>query len=155
MNLDTLRRICLSFPHATETLQWGDYLLLKVGGKMFAILALEPGGSVCSLRTTPERYFELVELQDVNPASHNMWKYHWVELERYDVLSENEWQELLRGSYDLIYAGLPKKTRAMLESVPTGASMKTVKRARAKKARAAGNKSARGAAKKRSTRSKA
>ena len=36
MNVDWLRELCLSFPHATEQIQWGSDLLFKVGGKMFA-----------------------------------------------------------------------------------------------------------------------
>jgi predicted DNA-binding protein (MmcQ/YjbR family) len=117
MNLDAVRQFCLSLPHATEVLQWEDFLLMKVGGKMFAILALEPTESVCSLRTTPERYFELVEMVGINPASHNMWKYQWVSMEHYDVLSDTEWLELLRGSYDIIRASLPKKIQATLGDV--------------------------------------
>src|ERR1700757_973250 len=42
MNIDQLRKICLSFPGVTEQIQWGDDLLFKVGGKMFAITPLEP-----------------------------------------------------------------------------------------------------------------
>jgi len=42
MNIDQLRKLCLSFPGATEQIQWGDDLLFKVGGKMFAVTRLEP-----------------------------------------------------------------------------------------------------------------
>ncbi len=37
MNLAWLRTHCLSLPHATEQIQWGDHLLFKIGGKMYAI----------------------------------------------------------------------------------------------------------------------
>ena len=40
MNIDWLREHCLSLPHATETVQWGDDLVFKIGGKMFAVVAL-------------------------------------------------------------------------------------------------------------------
>ena len=42
MNVDWLRELCLSFPGATEQIQWGYDLLFKVGGKMFAVTPLEP-----------------------------------------------------------------------------------------------------------------
>jgi predicted DNA-binding protein (MmcQ/YjbR family) len=42
MNIDWLREHCLSLPHATETVQWGDDLVFKIGGKMFAVVPLEP-----------------------------------------------------------------------------------------------------------------
>ena len=34
-----VRRVGLSLPGATEQVQWVDHLLLKVGGKMFVVLA--------------------------------------------------------------------------------------------------------------------
>lgn len=115
MNLETARQFCLLLPHTTEEIQWGDHLLLKVAGKLFVIFALEPGGPVLSLKTTPERYLELVESGDFIPTSHNMWKYNWVSLERYEAVRDDELRDLLRGSYELIYANLPKKKRAELE----------------------------------------
>ena len=36
MDVDTVRRYCLSFPQATEGIQWGHDLLFRVGGKIFA-----------------------------------------------------------------------------------------------------------------------
>jgi len=117
MNLETARQFSLALPHATEEIQWENHLLLKVGGKMFAIFALEPDGPVLSLKTTPERYADLVECDGFSPTSHNMWKYNWISLERYDVVRDDELRDLLRGSYDLIYAGLTKKKRAELEGV--------------------------------------
>ena len=58
MNIDQLRKICLSFPGATEQIQWGDDLLFKVGGKMFAVTPLEPARlwlslKACLLYTSP------------------------------------------------------------------------------------------------------
>ncbi|HVP64677.1 MAG TPA: MmcQ/YjbR family DNA-binding protein [candidate division Zixibacteria bacterium] len=132
MNLETARQFSLALPHATEEIQWGDHLLLKVGGKMFAIFALEPGGPVLSLKTTPERYADLVESEGVTPCSHNMWKYQWVSLERYDAVRDDELRDLLRNSYDLVYAGLPKKKRAELEG-STSVTKRTAKKAAARK----------------------
>ena len=42
MNKDELRSFCLSFPGATEQVQWEYDLLFKVGGKMFLVTNLEP-----------------------------------------------------------------------------------------------------------------
>ena len=49
MDIDTFRELCLSFPHATEKLQWEEELCFKVGAKIFAMIALgavPAGGSV-------------------------------------------------------------------------------------------------------------
>ena len=41
MDIDSLRRHCLSFPHTTENVQWGADLCFKVDGKLFAVAPLE------------------------------------------------------------------------------------------------------------------
>ena len=41
MTIERARAICLKFAGATEQIQWGNDLVFKVGGKMFAVAALE------------------------------------------------------------------------------------------------------------------
>jgi len=68
MNIDQLRKLCLSFPGTTEQIQWGDNLLFKVGGKMFAVAALEPAAVWMSLKANPENFAELTEKHGIIPA---------------------------------------------------------------------------------------
>ena len=114
MTNDSIREFCMSLPLATEEVQWEEHLLFKVGGKMFAIIQL--GGHRCNFKTTPERYAELVEMTDITPSSHNMWKYNWVTTETLTALPDAEFRGLLKKSYDMIRAGLPKKTQAELDA---------------------------------------
>jgi predicted DNA-binding protein (MmcQ/YjbR family) len=51
MNVDWVRKYCQSQPHAAESIQWGDDLVFKVGGKMFAVLVLEPAKVWLSIST--------------------------------------------------------------------------------------------------------
>jgi predicted DNA-binding protein (MmcQ/YjbR family) len=118
MTNDSIRDHCLSLPHTTEVVQWGGHLLFKVGGKMFAIIDLD--GHSCSLKCTPEKYAELVEMEDIQPSSHNMWKYNWVTTETLSALPEREFRELLTESYRIVREGLPKKVKAELDR-PTSA----------------------------------
>ncbi len=37
MTLEKLRKHCLSYPGATEQIQWGADLVFKVGGRVFAV----------------------------------------------------------------------------------------------------------------------
>ncbi|MGA7896056.1 MAG: MmcQ/YjbR family DNA-binding protein [Candidatus Sulfotelmatobacter sp.] len=46
MRVDSIRDYCLSFPRATENLQWGDDLCFKVGGKIFVMFGLDIRGFV-------------------------------------------------------------------------------------------------------------
>jgi hypothetical protein len=61
MNIDWLRRCAKALPHTTETVQWGSDLVFKVGGKMYAVAALEPGPMCLSLKCTPEEFAELTQ----------------------------------------------------------------------------------------------
>jgi predicted DNA-binding protein (MmcQ/YjbR family) len=55
----------------------------------------------------------LVELPGIVPAPY-LARAQWVAFERADVLPPGETKQLLRESYDLVVAKLPKKTRVAL-----------------------------------------
>ena len=114
MTNDAIRDHCLALPHVTEVVRWGGHLLFKVGGKMFAIIDLD--GHSCSFRCTPEKYAELVEMEDIVRSSHNMWKHQWVSTETLTALPEAEFRALLTKSYRLVRATLPKRVAAALDA---------------------------------------
>lgn len=113
MDLEWLRRCCLSFPHATEEVQWGSDLVFKVGGKMFAVAPTEPAPVSLSFKCTLEEFAELTEHPGVIPAPY-LARAHWVALQTEDALPRAEIKRLLRQSYDLVFAGLTKKMQAAL-----------------------------------------
>ena len=114
MNVDWVRAYCLTLPHTTEQILWGDDLVFKIGGKMYAVVVLTPHHKVVmSFKCTPEVFAELVERPGVIPAPYSA-RSHWVALEREDALPRTEIKRLLRQSYDLVVAKLPKKTQASL-----------------------------------------
>ena len=115
MSVDFIRGLCLSYPNATEEIQWQDDLLFKIGGKIFAVTALGPVGVCLCLKTTPEKFAELTEIPGVIPAPY-MARNHWIALERWDALRRSEIEELVRESYALIFAKLPKKKQAELSA---------------------------------------
>jgi predicted DNA-binding protein (MmcQ/YjbR family) len=105
----------MSFPHVTEQVQWGNDLVFKVGGKMFAVAPLDPAENWLSFKADPEVFAELVERIGVVPAPY-MARAHWVALQGRHAMPLNEVQERLRTAYDLVLAKLPKKARAALDS---------------------------------------
>jgi predicted DNA-binding protein (MmcQ/YjbR family) len=123
MNIEQLRKLCLSFPAVTEQIQWEDALLFKVAGKMFAIASLEPDRVWLSLKATPEDFAELTERPGIIPAPY-LARAKWIALESRDALSTTELAPLLRSAYDLIVDKLPRKTRESLmkrgSCAPTG-----------------------------------
>ena len=133
MNVDRLREVCLSFPGATEQIQWGYDLLFKVGGKMFALTPLEPAPVCLSFKASPENFAELTERPNIIPAPY-LARAQWVALQTRDALPAEELARLLRESYDMVFAKLPKKTR---DAVSNGrrAALKARRKNAAKKKR--------------------
>jgi len=82
---------------------------------MFAVVVLEGAAKHCmSFKCTEEKFAELIEQDGIDPAPYSA-RYHWVALERFNVVSERELKSLVRNSYDLVYEKLPKKTQAQFE----------------------------------------
>jgi predicted DNA-binding protein (MmcQ/YjbR family) len=113
MDVEEVRRICLGFPHCTEHVQWDNDLVFKVAGKMFAVAALDPGGHWLSFKCSPEDFAELTERANIIPAPY-MARALWVSLQTRNALPRAEITQRLRDSYDLVYAKLSKKTKALL-----------------------------------------
>lgn len=113
MDVDWVRKYCLAMPHATETVQWGDDLVFKVGGKIFAVVVLVPAKVWLSFKCSPEEFAELTERSGIIPAPYSA-RYYWVALETQDALAPAELERLLRSSYDMVFAKLPRKTQSML-----------------------------------------
>jgi predicted DNA-binding protein (MmcQ/YjbR family) len=113
MTLEALRRLCLSLPGATEQVQWGADLVFKVGGKMFCVANTEPGGVAMSFKCDDETFATLVERDGVIPAPY-LARAKWVALERFDTMPARELTPLVKRSYELVVAKLPKTTRARL-----------------------------------------
>jgi predicted DNA-binding protein (MmcQ/YjbR family) len=119
MDIEWLRDFCLSLPHTTEQIQWEDALVFKVGGKMYAVLRLEPGPVWLSLKCGTEEFAELTERQGVIPAPY-LARANWVSLTLPVVLPRAEIERLARGSYDLVFSQLPRKTQLSLERTRAG-----------------------------------
>jgi predicted DNA-binding protein (MmcQ/YjbR family) len=137
MDIDQLRKLCLSFPGTTEQVQWGDNLLFKVGGKMFAVTSLEPARLWLSLKADPQEFAELTERQGVIPAPY-LARAKWVAIESAQTLPSLEVAALLRKSYELVAAKLPRALRESLDHAkpaPQRGRKSTNKRVKSKRRR--------------------
>jgi predicted DNA-binding protein (MmcQ/YjbR family) len=115
MDLEAIRTYCLSLPHVTERVQWGNDLLFCIGGKMFAVAGLDAKyPTKLSFKCTPEKFAELVESEGIIPAPY-VARYHWVALEDLDALSQRELKSLLKTAYQLVHDKLPRKVQAQLK----------------------------------------
>jgi len=109
----------MALPHTTEEILWGDDLVFKIGGKMYAVVVLPSSGKghhhkvVMSFKCTPEVFAELVERPGIIPAPYSA-RSHWVALETEDALPRAEIKRLISRSYELVVAKMPKKKQAEL-----------------------------------------
>jgi len=107
--LDSIREYCLSLPGVTENIQWEDALLFRVGGKIFVSVNLNPAGEDrIAFKCDPETFAELLEREGARPAAY-VGRFQWIGLRDFNVLPAAELREMIRASYDLIAAKLPKK----------------------------------------------
>lgn len=120
MDTERLRAALLKMPHVTESLQWGENLVFRVGdkaigGKMFALIDLAGGHKgVISYAAGKERFAELVEMEGVVPAPY-LARAWWIAVERWDVFRAAEWLGELERAHELVFSRLPRRTRQILE----------------------------------------
>jgi predicted DNA-binding protein (MmcQ/YjbR family) len=109
MDMESIRRFCLSFTDATENLQWGEDLCFKVRGKIFAVMDLGSVPQQLSFKCTPEKFADLTEQEGIIPAPY-VGRYKWVLVERLSVLPAPELKDLIRGSYAMVASKTKVKT---------------------------------------------
>jgi predicted DNA-binding protein (MmcQ/YjbR family) len=107
---------CAGRPGAVEEYPFGDgAAVFKVGGKMFALVALgDPPGSV-SLKCDPEFALELRhQYPAAVTAGYHLNKRHWNTVLLDGTVPGDEVIELIDHSYDLVVARLPRAERDRL-----------------------------------------
>ena len=110
MNIEQLRKFCLALPGATEDIKWGADLCFCVGEKMFCVTGADSIQSGLSLKCTPEKFEELIEREGIDPAAY-VGRYKWVRIEDLDAVTPAELKDLIRESYQLVFAKLPATAR--------------------------------------------
>lgn len=115
MNLEELREYCLSIKGTTEHFPFDDVtLVIKVQGKMFALIPLDNPETQITLKCDPERAIALrEEYAAITPAFH-FNKKHWNSVNMDPTISQTLLQELIQHSYDLVVSGLPKRLKEAL-----------------------------------------
>ena len=111
MDIETLREYCLTFADVEETFPFDDVsLVFKVKGKMFLLLPLD-APELVSMKCDPERAIDLRErYAGVAPAWH-FNKKHWNQVALSSDVPDSLIKELVRHSYELVRAKLPKQMR--------------------------------------------
>lgn len=110
MNIEQLRKFCLSFPGATEDIKWGADLCFCVGAKMFCVTGADSVSGGMSIKCTPEKFNELIEREGIDPAAY-VGRYKWVRINDLDAVTPDELKSLIQTSYQLVRDKLPNKLK--------------------------------------------
>jgi predicted DNA-binding protein (MmcQ/YjbR family) len=109
MDLAQFREYCLSKSHATESMPFGpDVLVFKIGGKMFALAALDEVPTTVNLKCDPELALELRDRYEQVTPGYHMNKRHWNTVEIEKGIPDAELRKMIDHSYDLVASSLPK-----------------------------------------------
>lgn len=112
MHLEDLRLFALALPGATEDFPFDEHTLaLRVGGKIFALLALDAVPPSFNAKCDPER---AIELRDTWPAirpGYHMNKKHWNTVTLDGSVPPALIEELVRHAHTLVWRSLPRKDR--------------------------------------------
>ena len=111
MDANKILDYCLAKKGVLETFPFDkETLVLKVGGKMFLLMALEKQPLLISVKTDPEWSEELREKYPQITGAFHMNKTHWNSV-LCEGLKPVLIKEMIDHSYDLILNSLTKKKR--------------------------------------------
>lgn len=108
ISLEDIRTFCLSLPLVTEDVKWGADLCFNIGKKMFCVTGLEEKPVGITIKVKDEDFEEIISNPGFRPADY-LARYKWVTLDDINKISKKELERLIRQSYELIKAKVPKK----------------------------------------------
>lgn len=116
MNIEELRSFCLSLKGTYEKMPFGDRtLVFTVKDKIFCLTDITAFEFI-NLKCDPDKAVVLrEEYQEVTPGYH-MNKKHWNSVKVIGTLSNKLMEKWIVDSYNLVVAGLPKKTQKELSN---------------------------------------
>jgi predicted DNA-binding protein (MmcQ/YjbR family) len=112
---DDLLDLCATLPGAVEDYPFGDGVaVFKVGGRMFALVALEGSPGSVNLKCDPSLALELrARYSSVRPGYHAN-KRHWNTIELDGSVDDGEFREMIEHSHELVVGSLPRGERGHL-----------------------------------------
>jgi len=115
MDLERFREYCLSEVAATESMPFGEgVLVFKVAGKIFALAALDEIPATVNLKCDPDLALALRDRYEQVQPGYHMNKKHWNTVEIDSGVPEAELRKMVEHSYDLVVRALPKAQRDRL-----------------------------------------
>ena len=112
MDSRELKSRCMGLPGASEEFPFGDEVsVFKVGGKMFALSALDGTPLEISVKCDPDIAVQLRAAHQAIRPGYHLNKRHWNTITLDGALPDQMVTDMLTDSYDLVVASLPKARR--------------------------------------------
>lgn len=110
MNIEELYDYCTNIPWVEQTFPFDDVtLVLKVLGKMVALIPLDAEVKSISLKCDPEKAIALREQYSCVKAAYHMNKEHWNSIELSGDMSDEELKKWIHHSIEEVVKKMPKK----------------------------------------------
>jgi len=117
MDLATLKDCCLAKKGAWEGFPFGDdVLVISVGKKIFAIISLKANPLKISLKCDPLAADGLRRKYPAVKPGYHLNKNHWNTVEDDGSIPESEIMEMIDHSYALVFSGLKKSEREIIDN---------------------------------------
>ncbi|QDQ26622.1 MmcQ/YjbR family DNA-binding protein [Chitinimonas arctica] len=112
-----IEAFCLALPGVSADIKWDCARVFSVHDKMFCLIHMDAAQSTGpSFKVDPQRFLEMTDQPGFIPAPY-LARHHWVKLTDMDAIAAPHLADLLRTSYQLVRAKLPKKQRDALPAL--------------------------------------
>lgn len=116
MKPDALKAACLDLTGAVETFPFNlETSVFKVGGKIFALTALDASPLSVSLKCDPELALRLRAQYPAITGGWHLNKRHWNTVLLDGSVPQKLVREMIEDSYDLVVSSLPRSQRLELD----------------------------------------
>lgn len=116
MNIKEVRKYCLSLPDTEEAMPYGeDWVVFRVGGKIFLHILLEAPIPTIAVKLLPERGEELREEYNAFSPAYHLNKKHWNDIFIEGSFPNRMIEDWIKESYELVKSKLPKSTEMVAQ----------------------------------------
>jgi predicted DNA-binding protein (MmcQ/YjbR family) len=100
----------MALPGTYTDVKWTDDLCYCLAGKLFCITSVDGDAPGFTVKTPPDVFAALVARPGFAPAPY-LARYHWVAVRDPGAVSLDELADLIRGSWALVRAKLPRRVQ--------------------------------------------
>jgi predicted DNA-binding protein (MmcQ/YjbR family) len=107
MDIEAIRKFCLSLPAVSEGIKWKHNLCFMIAGKIFLMADLD-GPFGVALKVNDEEFDNLVNKEGIIAAPY-LGSKKWIKVRDENHFTIKEWKHYILQAWELKKAKLPKK----------------------------------------------